>query len=159
MPKRTNAKLTAEKSIRIAASVKRVWRALVTPKVIHAYMLGTHVTADWREGGSIIFKGTWGGHSYTDSGEIVEIQPEKKLRYIHRRDDSPFADKNKNYHDVTFSLHSTEGATVVLVSQSNISDKKSRAEALKNWDLALHLLKEAIEPRIRKRRYPVAEHE
>ncbi|MGH3667350.1 MAG: SRPBCC domain-containing protein [Acidimicrobiia bacterium] len=67
----------------ISATPAQVWTALTDPEQIQKYMFGTHVETDWRRGSQIVWKGEYEGRAYEDKGEIVEIEPERRLTVIH----------------------------------------------------------------------------
>ena len=75
--------LIARASIKINASLDKVWDALVNPQVIKQYMFGTQVVSDWKEGSQIVWKGEWQGKSYEDKGVILHIKPGHTIRYGH----------------------------------------------------------------------------
>src|SRR5690625_4409186 len=99
-----NKNLVAKASIRIEASPKKVWEAFINPDIIKEYMFGAQVVSDWIKGSSIVWKGEWKGAPYEDKGEILEIIPEKKLRYSHYSPFSGKEDRPENYHIVTVAL-------------------------------------------------------
>ena len=137
--------LVARVETDIAASAARVWDALVDPEAIEQYMFGTHVTSDWKKGRAITWKGEYQGKSYEDKGEILDVDPGRRLRYSHF---SPLAgkpDKPENYHTVTIDLQDADRRTHVKLSQDNNADEKALEHSKKNWSMMLDGLKRFVE--------------
>jgi uncharacterized protein YndB with AHSA1/START domain len=72
---------TAE--IEVNASPAEVWNALTDPEQIKEYMFGSQVVTDWKQGSPIVWKGEYEGKEYEDKGEILEIEPERRLKMTH----------------------------------------------------------------------------
>ena len=74
-----NDSFVSTAAITIQASPAEVWEALTNPDLIKQYMFDTEVETDWQTGSSIKYKGLWEGRPYEDKGEILEIEPKKRL--------------------------------------------------------------------------------
>ena len=46
-------------------------------------MFGSKVVTDWVEGSPIVWKGEYEGKTYEDKGEVLEIEPERRLKVSH----------------------------------------------------------------------------
>jgi len=95
----------------IAAPIKKVWRALVNPKVINAWG-GGPARMDDKIGAT--FK-LWGGDVH---GKNIDVQPPKLLKQEWYGGDWPEASI------ATFSLNETNGTTTVKFHQENIPDNE-----------------------------------
>src|SRR5688572_26906917 len=137
--------LFARASTTISAPVARVWDALVNPRLIKEYMFGTNVVSDWKKGSPIVWKGEWQGRKYEDKGVILELQPERMLRYSHYSPLSGLPEKPENYHTVTIELKSKGAQTDVSLSQDNNPTEEARQHSEKNWEMMLASLKELLE--------------
>ncbi len=137
--------LVANATTSIGAAKSKVWQALVTPEAIKQYMFGADVESGWTKGSAITWKGEMKGTKYQDKGVILEIEPEKKLRYSHFSPLSGKPDKAENYHTVSISLSGSGKETEVSLSQDNNADEKSRQESEKNWRKMLEGLKQYVE--------------
>ena len=93
-----NKGLVAKASIDINAPIAKVWEALITSKIIKQYMFGTEVISEWKEGSSIIWKGTWDGKPYEDKGIILKVKPMTTLQYSHFSPLLGVPDLPENYH-------------------------------------------------------------
>jgi uncharacterized protein YndB with AHSA1/START domain len=102
----SNHAATAEAEI--AAPPGRVWAALTDPEQIKEYMFGSEVVTDWAKGSPIVWKGEYEGKKYEDKGEIVEIEPERRLKVTHFSPVSGQDDAPENYHTLLTSSRKEE---------------------------------------------------
>jgi uncharacterized protein YndB with AHSA1/START domain len=137
--------LIAKASITIDATRADVWNALVDPATIKKYMFGADVTSDWREGRPITWKGEWQGRSFEDRGVILQLTPERTLRYSHFSPLSGLPDKPENYHTVTVELSDATPGTRVTLTQDNNPTEQAREHSEKNWTTMLGSLKRVVE--------------
>lgn len=137
--------LTAKASVKINASSAKVWDGLTNPQIIKKYMMGAVVNSDWEEGSKITWKGEFKGKKYVDKGEILEIDPKKKLRYSHYSPLSGKEDTADNYHVVTINLSADGKQTTVTLSQNKNETEKAKEESQKNWKMMLDGLKKILE--------------
>jgi uncharacterized protein YndB with AHSA1/START domain len=129
----------------VDAPVARVWEALVDPAAIKQYMFGTNVDTDWREGSPIVWKGEWQGKSYEDKGVLLEVKPERTLKYSHFSPLAGLPDKPENYHTVTIELTAKGDRTEVSLEQDNNPTEEAREHSEKNWQTMLAGLKKYLE--------------
>lgn len=135
----------ARASTKIDAPPARVWDALVDPAQIKKYMFGTNVASDWKVGSPITWKGEWEGKKYEDKGKILEIEPQKILRYTHYSPLSGLPETPENFHKVTIELKPSDGKTEVALSQDNNATDEERRHSEKNWNAMLGGLKKLLE--------------
>ncbi|MGH3367581.1 MAG: SRPBCC domain-containing protein [Nocardioidaceae bacterium] len=129
----------------IAASPAQVWAALVDPRQIQKYMFGSQVETDWRPGSPIRWKGEYDGKAYEDKGEILEIEPERRLIVTHFSPLSGQEDVPANYHTIVYELTTHGDATHVSLSQDNNASEEEARHASANWSAMLNGLKEVVE--------------
>ena len=67
----------------VIASPARVWSALTDPAQIKRYMFGSEVETDWKPGSTIVWKGEYQGRAYQDKGQVVEVEPGRRLVVTH----------------------------------------------------------------------------
>ena len=103
---------TAE--IEIDAPPDRVWAALTDPEQIKEYMFGSQVVTDWKRGSPIVWKGEYEGKKYEDKGEVVEIEPGRRLQVTHFSPLSGQEDVPENYHTLLYELEKRGGVTHVF---------------------------------------------
>jgi uncharacterized protein YndB with AHSA1/START domain len=137
--------LIAKASTKIDAPPAKVWDALVKPELIQKYMFGATVVSDWKVGSPIVWKGEWQGKKYEDKGVILEMQPQKRLRYSHFSPLSGLPEKPENFHHVTIELAPDGRQTAVQLSQDNNPTDEGRKQSEENWKKMLAGLKDVAE--------------
>lgn len=135
----------ARTEITINAPASKVWQTLTSPEAINRFMFGTQVETDWKIGSDIKWTGNYQGKSYEDKGKILQVLPEKLLQHTYHSSMSGIEDKPENYFNVTYELEEVNGATTVVLTNSNLPDEKSKEHAEKNWQGLLQKLKEVVE--------------
>jgi len=136
---------TISESVFINASAARIWKALTDPAEVKQYLFNTEMSADWKVGGSIRYRGIWEGKSYEDKGTILEIKPEKLLKSTYYSQFSGLEDRPENYNTVVYKLDKNNGRTKLTVTQNNIPTKESAVHSSKNWHMVLEKLKDVVE--------------
>jgi uncharacterized protein YndB with AHSA1/START domain len=137
--------VTGKASITIDAPATKVWEALTTPSIIKKYFFGTDAISDFQPGSPITFTGEYKGKTYEDKGHILEVIPQKILRYNYWSSMSGIEDKPENYVPITFALVESDDKTTVAVTQQNIPDEKMKEHSEENWRKVLNNLKELLE--------------
>jgi uncharacterized protein YndB with AHSA1/START domain len=131
----------------IDAPPAKVWVALTDPEQIKQYMFGSQVETDWKRGSPIVWKGEYEGKKYEDKGEILEIEPERRLKVTHFSPLSGQEDRPENYHSLVYELEESRGRTHVSLSQDNNPDEEAADHSRANWERMLAGLKEVVEGR------------
>ena len=129
----------------IDAPPAKVWVALTDPEQIKQYMFGSQVETDWKQGSPIVWKGEYEGKKYVDKGELVEIEPERRLRVTHFSPLSGQEDRPENYHSLVYELEESRGRTHVSLSQDNNPDEEAAEHSRVNWEKMLAGLKQVVE--------------
>jgi uncharacterized protein YndB with AHSA1/START domain len=138
-------KLITKTSITIDAPSFIVWKAITTPALIKEYLMGTHVSSDWKEGSPINYDGEYNGKKYHDKGIIKKIEPEKILQSTYWSSAGGKEDKPENYNLVTYQLSKEDGKTTVTLTQDNIHSEKEKEHVTENWKAVLKGLKKVVE--------------
>jgi len=137
---------TATKSTTIDTTPEKVWQALTTPEIVKQYMFGAEVVSDWQKDSPIMYKGEWEGKPYEDKGTILAIEPNKLLKATYFSALSGLEDKAENYNIVTYELLSeVDGATKLIVTQTNNPTQEAANRAEKNWSMTLDTIKSLLE--------------
>jgi uncharacterized protein YndB with AHSA1/START domain len=118
---------------------------LTDPSQIEKYMFGSQVVTDWEQGSTIVWKGQYEGKSYEDKGEIVEIEPGRRLKMTHFSPLSGQDDIPANYHTLVYELEQRGGTTHVSLSQDNKANEEEAEHSRENWQTMLMGLKEVVE--------------
>src|ERR1700732_5440757 len=133
--------LIAKSSIQINNTVDEAWKALVNPEIVAKYMLGSQQLSDWQRGSSIIGKKDFNGRRFVDKGEILEITPQKSLKYTHYSPASGKPDAPENYQTVLVTLKvNAKGTTIELRSDNNAGEEEKEMTE-KIWAYYLQGLK------------------
>jgi uncharacterized protein YndB with AHSA1/START domain len=136
---------TAKAQTEINASADRVWAAMTDPDQIKEYMFGSQVETDWTPGGPIRWKGEYEGKSYEDKGEVLEVEPGRRLRVSHFSPLTGQDDVPENYHTVTYDLDEHDGHTHVALTQDNAGSEQEAEHSSGMWQQMLDGLKKQVE--------------
>ncbi|MFZ1686412.1 MAG: SRPBCC family protein [Flavobacteriales bacterium] len=117
--------------------IQRVWKALVDPEAIAAYMMGAQVTTDWKEDSPIVWKGEYNGRAFEDNGRVLVNREPDLLRYTHSGGTSPGEE-----HVVTFELKDVMGTTHLRLTQDNNATQEAAKHSEELWTTMLDVLKE-----------------
>lgn len=146
--------LTIVNVITLHASVSKVWDALVNPEQTQKYMFGCKALSDWKIGSPLLWEGTYEGNTMVFvKGNIVSFEPEKLLAYTVIDPNNPaIANIPENYLTVSYTLESTNGLTVLTVTQGDYNivaeGEKRYQESYNNgegWNPILLEIKKLVE--------------
>jgi uncharacterized protein YndB with AHSA1/START domain len=137
--------IVATAEIDIAASGEAVWAALTEPAQIKEYMFGSTVETDWQPGSAITWSGEYNGKPYEDKGEIIAVEPGRRLELTHFSPMSGADDVPENYHRLNYTLSPVADGTHVELTQDNNADTDAAEHATKNWQAMLDGLKRQVE--------------
>jgi uncharacterized protein YndB with AHSA1/START domain len=139
----------AKANVTVEAPIAKVWDGLVNPEVIKTYMAGAKVYSEWEEGSPIVWKGEWKGKPFEDKGTILEIEPQRHLKYSHYSPLSGAPDRPESYHTVTIDLANLGDVVRVDLFQDKNPSDEALAHSEKNWKMMLEGLKKAVETEAR----------
>lgn len=140
-----NETRVAKASILISAPTARVWDALTQPELIKQYLFGTDVTTDWQVGSPITYKGVWQGKPYEDKGQVLEVEPGRRLVSTFWSALSGLPDTPDNYQTVVYELDNVGSATQLTVTQDNNDSEESARHSEDNWRMVLEGIKKLVE--------------
>ena len=129
----------------IDAKPAQVWDALTDADLIEKYMFGSRVETDWKVGSPITWKGEYEGKAYEDKGEVVAIEPGRRLEVTHFSPLSGKDDRPENYHRLVYELEERNGVTHVSLSQDNNPTEEAAEHSRANWEKMLAGLKQVVE--------------
>jgi uncharacterized protein YndB with AHSA1/START domain len=129
----------------IAAPPEQVWRALTDPELIKKYMFGSEVRTDWKPGSPITWQGEFEGRKYMDKGEIIAVEPGRRLEITHFSPLTGQEDRPENYHRVSYELQQTDGGTSLRLTQDNSSSAEEAEHSAATWQMMLDGLKKVAE--------------
>ncbi|CAF1443022.1 unnamed protein product [Adineta steineri] len=116
-------KMIVQNIISINADAATVWNVLTKPEETKKYMFGCETVSDWKEGSTLDWKGTYDGKDMVFvKGKILQIQPNKLLKYTVIDPNATYADIPENYLNVTYELNEQNGGTTLKVTQDGFED-------------------------------------
>ena len=127
----------------IRTTPEKLWRALLEPEFTRRYWFGTVQECEWKPGSPWKIKFTDG--RVGDSGEVVEIDPPRKLVLMWRQELFPELTA-EGYSRMTYELE-PHGETVKLTLTHEMDKKESKfIKAVANgWPMILASLKSMLE--------------
>ena len=142
--------LFIQNEVLISASINTVWDMLTNPEKTVLYMFGCIVVTDWKPGDSILWIGSKDEVTYV-KGEIVEIDPGKKLTYTVIDPHGEYEDIPENYLTVSYTLIPQGDDTMLKVTQGDyttVAEGEKRyqdSEEQGGWQSVLDKVKELCE--------------
>lgn len=137
--------ISAKVKININAPIDKVWESLTKPEIIKQYFFGTNTTTNWKVGSPIKFTGEWKGNSYEDKGTILDMKPNKLIKYSYWSSMSGIEDNPENYVIITYELSGEDNNVNLTISQENIPDEKTKEHSVENWKKVMNGLKNLVE--------------
>jgi uncharacterized protein YndB with AHSA1/START domain len=111
-------KLVVKNSVLIHAPVATVWDALVNPAHTKKYMFGCETVSDWTVGSPLLWRALYEGkETVFVKGTIIDIVPQKLLKYTVIDPNAAMADIPENYLNVTYELSGQNGEVNLTVTQ------------------------------------------
>ncbi len=135
----------ATAQVEISAAPAQVWQALTDPGLIEQYMFGSKVESTWEPGTPITWSGEYNGNAYQDKGEVIAVEPEKRLEVTHFSPMSGAPDVPESYHHVTYELTDRGDEVQLTLRQDNNASEDEATHSSENWQQMLDGLKELVE--------------
>jgi uncharacterized protein YndB with AHSA1/START domain len=124
----------ATSSVSIDAPPERVWAVITDPAAVKEFMFGTDVTTDWAEGSPISWHGVWKDKPYEDKGEILEVDPGRRMAMTHFSPLSGDEDVPENYHTLAWTLEPQGDRTLFTLTQDGNKTAEAMEHSQKMWD-------------------------
>jgi len=137
----------------INGSLSEVWDMLTNPQKTKLYMFGCETVTDWKPGSELLWRGNYEGKDMVFvKGYILEIIPEKFLKYSVIDPNAPYPHTPENHLNVTYELSEADGRVKLTVSQDGFetaADGDKRYEEVYNkgegWNPILLAIKNLTE--------------
>ncbi len=127
----------------IRTTPEKLWSALTNPESIKQYWFGMRCECAWKTGAP--WKMVFEDGRIADEGEIVEINPPKRL-VLKWRNEWKQEMKAEGYTRCTFDLESVTGAVKLTVTHTMDRDRSTFIEAVSvGWPQILSNLKSLLE--------------
>lgn len=115
--------MIVKNSIIINAQAAKVWNVLTSPEQTKKYMFGCGTDSDWKLGSELLWKGVYEGKEMVFvKGYILEIVPNRFLKYSVIDPNAPYPDLPENYLSVEYKLENKNGSTLLTVIQDGFED-------------------------------------
>lgn len=135
----------AHAEVTIAAPPERVWDVLTSSEARPELMFGARTVTDWQPGHPITWSGEWEGHAFEDKGEVVVVEPPRRLVVTHFSPMSGQPDLPESYHRLEYVLEPVDDGTRVVLEQANNPTAGSAEHNAVNWRGMLDGLKTVAE--------------
>ncbi|MBM9468939.1 SRPBCC family protein [Nakamurella leprariae] len=136
---------TAE--IDIQAPPSAVWAALTEPEAVKQAMFGAEVDTDWTPGSPITWTGEFQGRPFQDKGQILAVEPHRRLSMTHWSPMSGTADEPSNHHTLVYQLAERGGGTHLTLEQDNNASAEEAEHSAQQWSTMLEVIKRVAEER------------
>ncbi|GCE30999.1 hypothetical protein KDA_64830 [Dictyobacter alpinus] len=101
------------------APLDRVWEAITKPELVKQWQYGTTLITDWQEGSPIIYRNEWDGNIYEQKGTILEVEPQKQVKFSLFAPRPGLEDLPENYFTMIYALVEANGKTTLTITQDD----------------------------------------
>jgi uncharacterized protein YndB with AHSA1/START domain len=91
-------------AINIKAPIKNVWDAITKPELVKKWQYGSDLFTDWKVGSNIKFSTEWQGKIFEQWGKILDVQPNRIIKYSLFAPRPDLEDKQENYFVMSYVL-------------------------------------------------------
>jgi uncharacterized protein YndB with AHSA1/START domain len=127
----------------IRTTPEKLWSALTSPDVMKQYWFGMHQETDWKPGSS--WQLVYADGKVADTGEIVEIDPPKRL-VLKWRNEFKLEMKAEGYSRCSIELEKMDGAVKLTITHVMDRAGSKFIEAVSGgWPRILSNLKSLLE--------------
>jgi uncharacterized protein YndB with AHSA1/START domain len=127
----------------IRTTPERLWSALTSPDFMKQYWFGMHFQTDWKSGSA--WQMLFPDGRVADTGEIIEIDPPRRLVLKWRNDFRPEL-KSEGYARCTIDLKATGSAVKLTITHMMDRAESKFIEAVSGgWPRILSNLKSLLE--------------
>lgn len=127
----------------IRTTPEKLWRALIEPEFTRRYWMATTHESEWKPGAP--WKIVFADGRTADSGEIVEIEPPRRLVLKWRHEIIP-ALTEEGYSRMTYELDPAgETVKLTLTHEMDVKNSKFIKAVSSGWPMILSSLKSLLE--------------
>ncbi|MFB9982244.1 SRPBCC family protein [Mesorhizobium kowhaii] len=126
----------------IRTTPEKLWEALTEPEFHQQYFLGAQMQSDWKQGSA--WKMVYADGRVTDSGEILEIDPPRRIVIKWRNEFMPEV-KADGYTRCTFVIEQEGDMMKLAVTHGADGPHKLLEHVSNGWPLILSSLKSLLE--------------
>jgi len=137
-----------ETSVLINSSLDNVWEYLTNPALIKQWMgepeLAIEITTDWVVGNPIVITG-FHHVKFENKGRVLQLEPQKMIRYSHLSSVSRLPDVPENYSVITFQLTPEGDQTILKVTAENFPTETIYKHLDFYWKGTVFIIKNNVE--------------
>jgi uncharacterized protein YndB with AHSA1/START domain len=127
----------------IRTTPEKLWQALIEPEFTRRYWMATTHESEWKPGAP--WRIVFADGRTADSGEIVEIEPPRRLVLKWRHEIIP-ALTAEGYSRMTYELEpAAETVKLTLTHEMDVKDSKFIKAVSSGWPIILSSLKSLLE--------------
>ena len=127
----------------IRTTPEKLWQALIDPEFTRRYWVGTRQESEWKPGSSWRINIPDG--RVADSGEVLEIEPHKRLVLSWRNEFKPEL-REEGYSRLTYELDQQgESVKLTIIHEIDKSESKLIQAVSGGWPMILASLKSLLE--------------
>jgi uncharacterized protein YndB with AHSA1/START domain len=127
----------------IRTTPEKLWQALTEPEITRQYWMATTHESEWKPGAS--WRIVFADGRTADSGEIVEIEPQRRLVLTWRHEIIP-ALTAEGYSRMTYELEQQgEAVKLTLTHEMDMKDSRFIKAVSSGWPMILSSLKSLLE--------------
>ena len=132
-------------TIKLNASLDRVWDTLTNPEKVKLWQFGSDLITTWEVGSSIEFITEWEGQIFKQWGKVIEIKPNELIKYSLFAPRPDLEDKPENYFIMNYVLTAENGKTKLEIIQEDNRPNAVQEEPQGEENPILKSLKEIVE--------------
>ena len=136
---------TTTSHILINAPVAAVWEALTKPELVKQWQYGADVITDWQKGSSIVYRSEWEGTVFEQKGTVLEIEPEKLVKYRLFAPRPGLDETPENSFTMTYRVEPIKGQTMLTIIQDDPREQQPQEQAEEAEQTVLDSLKKLVE--------------
>lgn len=106
-------------TIKVKATAEKLWDVLTKPELVKQWQYGSDLITDWKEGNPIRFTTKWQDKVFEQWGKVLEVVPQKLIRYSLFAPRPDLEDKPENYFVMNYKLTSDGNYTILEIIQED----------------------------------------
>ena len=142
---KTNNMATNTSTIKINASIQRVWDTITKAELVKLWQYGSDLLTTWETGSDIKFRTEWEGKIFEQWGKVLEIKPYEIVRYSLFAPGPGLEDKPENYFIMSYILTEEKGQTRLEIIQEDNRPNATQEEPQGEENPVLKSLKQLAE--------------
>jgi uncharacterized protein YndB with AHSA1/START domain len=106
-------------TIIITASTEKVWDTITKPGLVKLWQYGSDLLTTWEIGSDIKFRTEWQDKVFEQWGKVLEVRPNKLVKYSLFAPRPDLEDKPENYFIMSYVLTDENGQTKLEIFQED----------------------------------------